>query len=146
MLGTPSDRKPCAQSSQLLVLVVSTNLRDWLPSAPSLLVKVDGDIRNQRFPTELQKQRRVVKRTGRGIDHMAVDAAVLAGRVGLLAEFEERVLSGEALPALVTTQGGSIRPVESPRRCSLPRTSRNREAGAIRVGAIDRARYPQVGG
>ena len=32
MLGIPSVRKPCAQSSQLLVLVVSTNLRDVVPS------------------------------------------------------------------------------------------------------------------
>src|SRR5438132_12603660 len=38
MLGMPSERKPCAQSSQLLVLVVSINVRDTLPSGavPSL--------------------------------------------------------------------------------------------------------------
>ena len=32
MFGLPSERKPWAQSSQLLVLVVSTRVSAWLPS------------------------------------------------------------------------------------------------------------------
>src|ERR1700680_430511 len=38
ILGMPSERKPWGQSSKLLVLVVSTNVRDTLPSGavPSL--------------------------------------------------------------------------------------------------------------
>ena len=55
----------------------------------ALLVEVDGDIRNQRLPTELQQQRRVVKRTGGGIHDMASDTAVFARREGLLAELQE---------------------------------------------------------
>src|SRR5256885_6744008 len=65
-----------------------------------LLVKVNGDMRNLRLPTQLQEQRWVVKWTSRSIDNMSIDAAVLAGREGHLAEFDERVLSGKSLPAL----------------------------------------------
>ena len=65
-----------------------------------LLVKVNGDMRNLRLPTQLQEQRWVVKWTSRSIHNMSIDAAVLAGREGHLAEFDERVLSGKSLPAL----------------------------------------------
>jgi len=47
MFGLPSDRKPCAQSSQLLVLVVSTSFSVGVtPSAAAAyLIQVDRDAR-----------------------------------------------------------------------------------------------------
>src|SRR5271165_4748236 len=78
----------------------------------ALLVKVDGDVRNQRFPLRLNEHLRIVKRTGRRINDMALDAAVFAGDVRLLAEFEEIILAREALPALNPT---------SPRRIDAAR-------------------------
>ena len=65
----------------------------------ALLVEVDGDIGNERLPTELKEKRRVVERPGRGIDNVPADAAVFALRIRRLPEFEEVVLAGEALPA-----------------------------------------------
>ena len=50
-----------------------------MPSGASLLVEVDGDVRNQRLPAELQEKLRIVEGTRRGIDDVAVDAAVFAG-------------------------------------------------------------------
>ena len=78
---------------------------------------------------------------------MTVNAAVLAIGEWLLAEFEEAVLTREALPAVRTDPGGgSIRPVEY--WCVELGTgpTRDGKAGAICVGAIDRARYGQSAG
>src|SRR5271165_2464830 len=78
----------------------------------AFLVKVDADMWNQRFPLRLNEHLRIVKRTGRRINDMALDAAVFAGDVRLLAEFEEIILAREALPALNPT---------SPRRIDAAR-------------------------
>ena len=42
-----------------------------------------------RLPAQLEKQRRIVERPRRGIDDVAMNAAVLAIGEGLLAEFQE---------------------------------------------------------
>jgi len=74
-----------------------------------------------------------------------VDAAVLAHGVGLLAEFEERVLSRKALPTFA----------QNPRRINAAcgtagaagtthnRASRNVGPSAVRIVAINGTRYPQ---
>ena len=42
-------------------------------------------MRNQRLPAELEEQLRIVERTGGSIDHVSVDAAILAvGAKGFL--------------------------------------------------------------
>ena len=129
----------------------------------TFLVKVDGDVGNQRLPLCLNQHLRVVERPGRCIDDMALDAAVLAGDVGLLAEFEEVVLTWEALPAfhsarpwVIDASGGELGRAACYRRCSCRRganTGRvagegailNRLARAIRSGAVDRARHAETG-
>src|ERR1035441_2175984 len=63
------------------------------------LVEVHGDVGDQRLPLELHEHRRGGEGTGGGINHMALDSTVLADRVGLLAELDEVVLAGVALPA-----------------------------------------------
>src|ERR1700730_216136 len=79
---------------------------------------------------------------------MAPDAAVLADRVRLLAEFEEIVLAREALPRLgenprrIDAAGGTARPP----RPTNNRPIRDREPGAVRLVAIHRAWHPQVSG
>ena len=114
--GMPSERKPCAQSSQLLVLVVSIRLSDTLPSGavPSLyrLTVTPGTSGVQLV---WMSSGGVVERTRRGVDHLAVDATGFADGVGLLAELDEVVLAGEPCqPSVPNQKGGSIRPVEPP--------------------------------
>ena len=65
MLGMPSDRKPCAQSSQLR----SEWYRPVSASGDAVrrdafLVEVDGDVRNQRLPLCLHQHLRIIERTG----------------------------------------------------------------------------------
>src|ERR1019366_5628118 len=113
-----------------------------------LLVKVDGYTRDQGLPNVLGAELRIVKWTGRGIDDMTPDTAILAGRVGLLAEFQEIVLSGEALPRLgqdpgrIDSAGGPTRTAGT----ACYRSSRDGKTFAVRIAAINRARYPQVSG
>ena len=68
---------------------------------------------NQRLPAQLQEQLRIVKRTRRGIDHVAMDAAVLAGGEGLLAESRKLFCPEKPCQPYEPNQsGGSMRPVE----------------------------------
>ena len=65
-----------------------------------LLVEVDGQARDQRFPDVLDVEALVVERTGGGQDHRSGDAAVLAGRVGSTAPLDAASLADEALQAV----------------------------------------------
>jgi len=53
-------------------------------------------------PAGVKQQRWIVKGPRRGINHFAVDAAVLVFREGRLSEFNETVLAREALPTLAS--------------------------------------------
>ena len=114
----------------------------------SLLVEVDGHMRNQRLPLRLDEHLRVVKRTRGGINDMALNSAVLAGGIGLFTEFEEIVLAREALPALdsdprrIDAAGGTAWAAGT----AHYRSSRYGGTYAVRCGAIDRARYAKVHG
>ncbi len=121
----------------------------------TFFVEVDSDVRNQGRPLHLNKQLRVVKGPGRGILDMTMDSAVLrrSGRdrggvrscVGRLTEFQEIVLASETLPAL----GPNPRRIDTARRSCRGAGEwpvRNRKIGAVRSGAIDRARYRKIGG
>ena len=72
------------------------------------LVEVNSDVRNQRLPLRLNEHHGIVKRAGRCVDDMALDAAIFTGDVRLLAKFEEAVLAREALPALHSSGPGII--------------------------------------
>src|SRR5207237_961421 len=107
----------------------------------AFLVEVDGHAGHVRRPAGVDQQRGIIERPGRGVNHLAEDAAGLTGRVGLLPEFNEAVLAGEALPALgaepkrrIDTAGGAAAP---------SRRKRRRGIGAVRGGAIERAWYPK---
>ena len=108
----------------------------------ALLVEIDEDVGDAGFPAQLQEQGRIVKRSGRSIDHMTTNAAVFARCEGLFAEFDELVLSGKTLPAVrldrrrIDSAGGP------PRSAGFTGdgTVRDRGAGAIRIPAIHRAR------
>src|SRR6202008_1845455 len=98
-------------------------------------------------PAGMNQQRRIIERSGRGVDDLAVDAAILTGLVRDLAELDERVLPGEALPAA----GGAIgmndpRIDAAGRSAAAPGGHRRRGVEAVGRRAIPRARYPQVGG
>src|SRR5205823_12542135 len=117
----------------------------------------DRHTRYVRRPARMKEQLRVIERTRRGVNHLTMDAAVFAVREGRLAEFYERVLSGEALPAFAQDPGriDAARRERSPRagrrtgrradraragRVAAARTAQDRLAGAVRVVAIHRAR------
>ena len=123
-----------------------------------LLIQVDRDMRNQGFPLRLHQHLRVVERARRSVDDVALDAAILTGNIGLLAELEEIVLAREALPALDATYPWRINAARGELRTAGRRTigggahagriagrSLNRLAGAVRTGAIDGARQAQIG-
>ena len=103
----------------------------------AFFIEIDGYVRNTRLPAQLQQHGGIIKRTSRSIDDVATNAAVLAWVEWLLSEFQELVLSGEALPAIrshswrIDAAGGTSSVV----------TSR-----AVGSGAIPRARKPQVQG
>src|SRR5207237_6276646 len=75
------------------------------------LVEIDRHARHVRRPARMKQHLRVIERTRRGVNNLTPDASVLAGHVWLLAEFDERVLAGEALPTLA----GNPRWIDSPR-------------------------------
>ena len=86
-----------------------------------LLVEVDGDMRNQRLPTESAGATAGRQTDGsRHTRHGPWMPPFSPAAIGLLAEFEERVLSGEALPALgqnpgrIDAAGGTARPARPP--------------------------------
>ena len=125
----------------------------------SLLVQVDLHARHARLPAQLQQERRIVERTRRGVDHLAGDAAVLAGVELLHAEFDEAVLAEQALPALgvspglrgIDAAGGKTRAgLDAGRRVGgagtgrVARASRDGRVCAVGIGAIDRAGNPLV--
>src|SRR5438309_11053691 len=68
----------------------------------ALLVEVDPDMRDQRLPTQLQQELRIIEGPSRSVHDVSTDAAGLASRERFLAEFQERVLSRESLPAVRT--------------------------------------------
>src|SRR5207302_8173318 len=104
----------------------------------AFLVQVDLHARHTRLPAQLQQQSRVVERTRRGVDHVSLDAAVLAGIEGLHAPFDEAVLAQQALPALA---GAYPRGTDASAR-TAPALAR----GAVGARAIPGARNPQIGG
>ena len=134
----------------------------------AFLVQVDRHARNAGLPRQLKQQRRVVERPGRGVDHVAADAAVFGGqrrivaagrnRIGerLHAELDERILAEQALPAHRRSPGqrridaaagqkgrrriGSRRPGRS----EVIGTVLDRGARAIRMRAVHGARVAQI--
>ncbi len=134
----------------------------------AFLVQVDRHARNAGLPRQLKQQRRVVERPGRGVDHVAADAAVFGGqrrivaagrnRIGerLHAELDERILAEQALPAHRRSPGqrridaaagqkgrrriGSRRPGRS----EVIGTVLDRGARAIRIRAVHGARVAQI--
>ena len=121
----------------------------------AFLVQIDLHVRHAGLPAQLQQQRRVVERPRRGVDHMALDAAVLAGLERLHAEFDEAVLAEQALPAFArapspdrcgrsnrsATIGIKCRIVgrcnRRPRNSAAPGTRRSR-------GQVSRGRFVRV--
>src|SRR4029077_17558606 len=79
---------PIVEAAGLGVVNQSQGLRDTV-SSNVLPVKVQLDVRDQRLPAQLQEQLRIVKRTSRSVDDVAMDAAILTIREWLLAEFQE---------------------------------------------------------
>src|ERR1700740_3288357 len=69
-----------------------------------------------------------------------MDAAILSNCVRLLTEFDERVLTGETLPAF------RYNPRRIDAGCAVVDTRRALGRGAIAVGAVDGARHVQIGG
>ncbi len=101
-----------------------------------LLIQVDRDVRDVRYPPHVHRERGVVECARRRVGHFAADTAVLIGRECLLAELDERILPREALP--------------THRRHPWRIDTAGRRAGArailaVRVIAVDRSRHPQVG-
>ena len=101
-----------------------------------LLVQVDADVGDAGRPAQLQQQRRVVERSRRRVQHVALDAAVLAGRKGFHRELDEAVVAEQALPAL---RGGPTRVDPAGRTAS---GVARRTVGAR---AVARARHAQCG-
>ena len=96
----------------------------------------------------MNEQRGVIERPGRGIDHLAVNAARFANGIGLLAKLNEIVLARETLPTFgaeperrINSAGGTAR-----RSWGRGRVKWSGGRGAVRIGTIVRAWYPQVRG
>ena len=70
-----------------------------------LAVQVELDVRDARFPTQLQEQCRIVKGPRGRVDHVALDTAVLVLGERPHRKLDEVVLAEQALPALRITPG-----------------------------------------
>src|SRR5947209_6915858 len=102
-------------------------------------------MRDLRLPRELEQECRIVEWTSRGIHHVSMNAAVLSGSKAAFPEFQQLVLSHEALPAIAVDPCG----IDSGRRATrsvVDWRCRNRESTAIRFVAVDRTRNPQIRG
>src|SRR5215472_4682302 len=102
----------------------------------TFFIEVDRDVRHARLPAELQQECWIIERPGRGVNHVAADAAVLTRFEGLLAELHKLVLSGKTLPSIRsdigridTSRGSTVEAVTCAAICRI---------------AIFRSREPQV--
>src|ERR1700688_287226 len=75
---------------------------------------------------------------------MTPDATILSGHVRRFAEFEEIVLSREALPTLAQNPWRIDSARRNAARRGCARAIRNRESVTVRIVAIHSAGYPQI--